>query len=258
MKGAAARPRARRSAARRTTSRSRSRRSAWRTAVERQPEYLDAARRWTLAAIDYEPWGYTYNKPNVDLAAGHLLYAIGWAYDLLYDEWTPAERERIRASLDPARAPRPRLLRARPGQAAQLHPEPRLHPDRGARRRGARADGRGRGRAALGRARSRAPSSRGHAAEPRRLLLRRVRVLDLLDAVARALPGCVGARDRREPVGAGTLPELEALPRARAPARRPERLRLRRHLGGRAHAREGAARSTRASTRAGRCRATST
>ena len=51
--------------------------------VEGKPEYLEAARRWTLAAIDYEPWGYTYNKPNVDLAAGHLLYAIGWAYDLL-------------------------------------------------------------------------------------------------------------------------------------------------------------------------------
>jgi hypothetical protein len=68
-------------------------------AVEGRPEYLAAARRFTLAAIDYEPWGYTYNKPNVDLAAGHLLYAIGWAYDLLYDELTPAERDRIRASL---------------------------------------------------------------------------------------------------------------------------------------------------------------
>jgi len=68
-------------------------------AVEGRPEYLEAARRWTLAAIDYEPWGYTYNKPNVDLAAGHLLYAIGWAYDLLYAELTPAERDRIRTSL---------------------------------------------------------------------------------------------------------------------------------------------------------------
>lgn len=68
-------------------------------AVERRPEYVAAAKRWTLAAIDYEPWGYTYNKPNVDLAAGHLLYAIGWAYDLLYDDFTPAERGRIRASL---------------------------------------------------------------------------------------------------------------------------------------------------------------
>jgi len=69
-------------------------------AVERKPEYLDAARRWILAAIDYEPWGYTYNKPNVDLAAGHLLYGIGWAYDLLYHDLTEQERQRIRSSLE--------------------------------------------------------------------------------------------------------------------------------------------------------------
>ena len=69
-------------------------------AVERKPEYLAAAKAWTLAAIDYEPWGYTFNKPNTDLAAGHLLYALGWAYDLLYDSFTPAERTRIRTSLE--------------------------------------------------------------------------------------------------------------------------------------------------------------
>ena len=69
-------------------------------AVEQKPEYLAAAKKWTLAAIDYEPWGYTYNKPNTDLAAGHLLYAIGWAYDLLYRDLTEAERARIRTSLE--------------------------------------------------------------------------------------------------------------------------------------------------------------
>ena len=69
-------------------------------AVERKPQYLAAAKAWTLAAIDYEPWGYTYNKPNTDLAAGHLLYALGWAYDLLYEDLTPAERARIRTSLE--------------------------------------------------------------------------------------------------------------------------------------------------------------
>jgi hypothetical protein len=69
-------------------------------AIEQDPRYLAAAKRWTLAAVDYEPWGYTFNKPNTDLAAGHLLYAIGWAYDLLYDRLTPAERDRIRASLE--------------------------------------------------------------------------------------------------------------------------------------------------------------
>ncbi|HXG54299.1 MAG TPA: DUF4962 domain-containing protein [Vicinamibacterales bacterium] len=74
--------------------------SALAYAVERKPEYLTAAKAWTLAAIDYEPWGYTYSKPNTDLAAGHLLYAIGWAYDLLHDEFTPEERSRIRVSLE--------------------------------------------------------------------------------------------------------------------------------------------------------------
>ena len=69
-------------------------------AIEQDPRYLAAAKRWTLAAVDYEPWGYTFNKPNTDLAAGHLLYAIGWAYDLLYDQFTPSERDRIRRSLE--------------------------------------------------------------------------------------------------------------------------------------------------------------
>lgn len=71
---------------------------AW--AVEGRPELLLAAKKWTLAAIDYEPWGYTYSKPNIDLAAGHLLYAIGWSYDLLWHEFTAAERAKIRASLE--------------------------------------------------------------------------------------------------------------------------------------------------------------
>jgi hypothetical protein len=69
-------------------------------AVERTPAQLAAAKRWLFAAIDYEPWGYTTNKPNVDLAAGHLLYAVGWAYDLLFHDLTPDERARVRASLE--------------------------------------------------------------------------------------------------------------------------------------------------------------
>jgi hypothetical protein len=41
-------------------------------------------------------WGYSFSKPNVDLAAGHLLYGMGVGYDLLYNDLTPAERERYR------------------------------------------------------------------------------------------------------------------------------------------------------------------
>ena len=45
-------------------------------------------------------WGYAFNKPNTDLAAGHLLYGLGLGYDLLYHDLTSAERDRYRAKLE--------------------------------------------------------------------------------------------------------------------------------------------------------------
>ena len=51
------------------------------------------------AAVSYDIWGYSFNKPNTDLAAGHLLYGLGVGYDLLYNDLTPAERDRYRAKL---------------------------------------------------------------------------------------------------------------------------------------------------------------
>lgn len=62
-------------------------------------KYLNAAKKYIDAALSYEVWGYTYNKPDVDLAAGHLLYGLGWGYDLLYNDLTPSERTRIREKL---------------------------------------------------------------------------------------------------------------------------------------------------------------
>src|ERR1044071_5756579 len=67
--------------------------------IEGDRKYLDAARRYMEAAVSYDVWGYTYNKPNVDLAAGHLLYGLGWGYDLLYKDLTEAERTRYRDKL---------------------------------------------------------------------------------------------------------------------------------------------------------------
>lgn len=64
-----------------------------------EKQYLEAAKKYIDAGISYEVWGYSYNKPNVDLAAGHLLYGMGWGYDLLYNDLTPAERARIREKL---------------------------------------------------------------------------------------------------------------------------------------------------------------
>ena len=62
-------------------------------------KYFDAAIKYIDAGISYEVWGYTYNKPDVDLAAGHLLYGMGWGYDLLYNDLTPAQRTRIKNKL---------------------------------------------------------------------------------------------------------------------------------------------------------------
>jgi hypothetical protein len=64
--------------------------------MEGDPKYLAAAKRYMDAAVSYDVWGYSFSKPNVDLAAGHLLYGMGVAYDLLYNDLTPAERERYR------------------------------------------------------------------------------------------------------------------------------------------------------------------
>lgn len=64
--------------------------------IERDPKYLAAAKHYMDAAVSYDVWGYSFSKPNVDLAAGHLLYGMGLAYDLLYNDLTPSERERYR------------------------------------------------------------------------------------------------------------------------------------------------------------------
>lgn len=62
-------------------------------------KYLEAAKKYMDAAVSYPIWGYSYNKPDVDLAAGHLLYGMGWGYDLLYNDLTPAERQKYKAKL---------------------------------------------------------------------------------------------------------------------------------------------------------------
>jgi hypothetical protein len=67
--------------------------------IERDPKYLQATKKFMDAAVSYDIWGYANNKPNVDLAAGHLLYGLGWGYDLLYNELTESERTRYRQKL---------------------------------------------------------------------------------------------------------------------------------------------------------------
>lgn len=67
--------------------------------IEGDKKYLDAARKYMDAAVNYDVWGYPTNKPNVDLAAGHLLYGLGWGYDLLYHDLSETERTRYREKL---------------------------------------------------------------------------------------------------------------------------------------------------------------
>lgn len=67
--------------------------------IEGDKKYLDAARKYMDAAVSYDIWGYPNNKPNVDLAAGHLLYGLGWGYDLLYNDLSVSERTRYREKL---------------------------------------------------------------------------------------------------------------------------------------------------------------
>ena len=64
-----------------------------------EKKYLDAAKKYMDAGVSYNVWGYSWNKPDTDLAAGHLLYGMGWGYDLLYNDLTPAERTKYRDKL---------------------------------------------------------------------------------------------------------------------------------------------------------------
>lgn len=67
--------------------------------MDSDPKILAAAKQYMDAALSYKVWGYSWSKPNVDLAAGHLLYAMGVAYDLLYNDLSPADRDRYRAAI---------------------------------------------------------------------------------------------------------------------------------------------------------------
>jgi hypothetical protein len=67
--------------------------------MDGDPKVLAATKQYMDAALSYEVWGYSWSKPNVDLAAGHLLYGMGIAYDLLYSDLSPAERMKYRDAI---------------------------------------------------------------------------------------------------------------------------------------------------------------
>ncbi len=66
--------------------------------LTRNQSYLDAARRWSLAACGYPHWGLG-TEDGSDLAAGHQLYGLALVYDWLYSSLDPETRATIRRTL---------------------------------------------------------------------------------------------------------------------------------------------------------------
>ncbi len=63
-----------------------------------ESKYLDAARRWALAACAYETWGLG-PIDGMDLAAGHQLFGLAIVYDWCYGDLGEESRATIRQTL---------------------------------------------------------------------------------------------------------------------------------------------------------------
>jgi heparinase II/III-like protein/uncharacterized protein DUF4962 len=66
--------------------------------LTRNPGYLEAAARWSLASCAYPHWG-AGREDGVDLAAGHQLFGLALVYDWLYPDLAPDARQTIRRTL---------------------------------------------------------------------------------------------------------------------------------------------------------------
>lgn len=67
--------------------------------IESDSKYLEQSKKLIFAACRMPFWGYASNKPNVDLPPANLLYAVAFAYDILHEKLTEAERKLIREKL---------------------------------------------------------------------------------------------------------------------------------------------------------------
>src|SRR6266536_49906 len=73
--------------------------AAFAYAVDRDPRHLARARAGIDAVERYQPWGYTYNKPDQDIPAAFLLYGLAFAYDVLAPDLADRERARIESTI---------------------------------------------------------------------------------------------------------------------------------------------------------------
>ncbi|WP_461207105.1 DUF4962 domain-containing protein [Clostridium sp. DL1XJH146] len=60
-----------------------------------QKEYLEEAKRWIFACVNYPHWGNAH-LVDVDLSAAWILFGIGIAYDWLKDDLSEEERSAVR------------------------------------------------------------------------------------------------------------------------------------------------------------------
>jgi hypothetical protein len=62
--------------------------------ITHQPKYLDGARKWIHAIVNYPTW-----TTDTDLGAGHVTFGLSLAYDWLYDTLSPEERQQMETAL---------------------------------------------------------------------------------------------------------------------------------------------------------------
>lgn len=85
--------------------------AAWLWRATGDAAWRDAAKRRALQLAGFDPKGFITERHgatdpgNVDFGNALLVHDLGVIYDLLYDEFTPAERARIRAAIVARAAP---------------------------------------------------------------------------------------------------------------------------------------------------------
>ena len=62
--------------------------------VTQKPQYLEGARKWIHAIVNYPEW-----TTDTDLGASHVLFGMALAYDWLYNDLSPEERHQMETAM---------------------------------------------------------------------------------------------------------------------------------------------------------------